>query len=67
MRCAGSNTSTLSSVAGGERSAKLVMLWTVNCAAAGHPIPVAEKVASCVGFDMPRAVAARKADMEARE
>ena len=51
----------------GERSAKLVMLWTVGCAAADHPIPVAEKVASRVGFDMPRAVAACKADREARE
>ena len=64
MRCADSNMSTLSSVAG---SAKLVMLWTVDCAVAGHPIPVAEKVASRVGFDMPRAVAACKADQEARE
>ena len=51
----------------GERSSKHVVIWTVRCAAAGHPIPAAEKVASRVGFDMPWAVACCKADMDARD
>ena len=50
-----------------ERSAKLVIAWTVRCAAVGHAIPAADKMAGHVGFDMPHAVARCKADIEARE
>ena len=51
----------------GERSAKLVILWTVHFAAVGHPIATAEKMARRVGFDMLRAVAGFEADMQARK
>ena len=40
----------------GSHSAKLVVHWTVQCAAAGYPIPAAAAAARRIGFDMPRAV-----------
>ena len=49
----------------GQRSERLVFDWTVRVAATGYPIPTAEKMALRIGYDMPRAVAHRKAAMEA--
>ena len=40
----------------GSHSAKLVVTWTVRCAAAGYPIPAAAAAAHRIRFDMSRAV-----------
>ena len=40
----------------GSHSAKLVVTWTVRCAAAGYPIPAATAAADRIRFDMSRAV-----------
>ena len=50
-----------------ERSWLQVIDWTIRCAAAGFPIPAAEKVAGRVGFDMPRLVQEYKAEKACRQ
>ena len=47
-------------------SAPQVYAWALRLAAIGHPIPAAEAAARRIGLDMQPAVAAEKAEMEAR-